>query len=349
MKDKQLIWVDFIRAISCFMVVFLHSAAPILDKYKELPFNYWFIGNIYDSLVRVCVPLFFMISGFLLLQKEETLPLYFYKRFSKLFVPIIFWSLFFVLWKSFIENNSSPSLWHFYSVILAPSYYHLWFLYALVGLYLFVPILRKITNSTDDNILIYYCLIWFLAVSIIPFMEKVSHIDSKIDLNSISGFIGYFVLGFILGRKNVSTKVFVMSSAFYLSLVSLTAIGTYYLTLKNGGVFSGYLYSYLAPNTILASGACFILIKHLAVKSKLLQSASIRKIITGISSCSFGIYLVHTVFLYLLKDGGLGFQLSAFSGNPLWYVPLTSLSVFTLSFFVIFIIKKIPFLKLIAP
>ncbi|TMM46322.1 acyltransferase [Colwellia ponticola] len=349
MKNTQIIWVDYIRAIACFMVVFLHSAAPLLNKYNELPLNYWFIGNVYDSLVRVCVPLFFMVSGFLLLQKDEALPLYFSKRFSKLFIPIVFWSLFFVLWRSFIENDSPLTFWHLYSLVLIPSYYHLWFLYALIGLYLFVPILRKITNSADNKLLIYYCIIWFLAVSIIPFIEKVSGIDSKIDLNSISGFIGYFVLGFLLGKKEVSTKVFIISCILYLSLVSVTVIGTYYLTMKNEGVFSGYLYSYLAPNTVLAAGSCFILIKYLAINSKLFQMISISKIIKIISSCSFGIYLVHPVFLYLFKNGDLGFQLSAFSGDPLLYIPLTSFFVFTLSFFIIFIIKKIPVLKLIAP
>jgi surface polysaccharide O-acyltransferase-like enzyme len=331
------------------MVVFLHSAAPLLYKYNELPLDYWFIGNVYDSLVRVSVPLFFMVSGFLLLQKDEALPLYFSKRFSKLFIPIVFWSLFFILWKYFIENDSPITFWHLYSLLLIPSYYHLWFLYALVGLYLFVPILRKITQSADDNLLIYYCIIWFLAVSIIPFIEKISGLDSRIDFNSISGFIGYFVLGFLLGKKDVSTKTFIILCILYLSLVCVTVIGTYYLTMKNEGVFSEYLYSYLAPNTVLAAGSCFLLIKYLATNSTLLQSNSISKIIKTISACSFGIYLVHTVFLSLLKNGYLGFQLSAFSGNPLLYVPLTSFIVFTLSFFIIFIIKKIPILKLIAP
>lgn len=349
MKNIQLIWVEYIRAIACFMVVFLHSAAPLLYKYNDLPLNYWFIGNIYDSLVRVSVPLFFMISGFLLLQKDEPLPLYFSKRFSKLFIPIVFWSLFFVVWGKFIEKDSSPELWHLYSLFLTPSHYHLWFLYALVGLYSFVPLLRKITSSADNNLLIYYCVIWFMAASIIPFIEKISGIDSKIDLNSISGYIGYFVLGFILGRKDISAKVFVVSSALYLSLILLTAVGTYYLTIKNQGIFDEYLYSYLAPNTIIAGGACFILIKYLAINSALLQRESIQKVTKTISSCSFGIYLVHPVFLYLLKNGCLGFELSAFSGNTLLYVPLTSVLVFALSLFVIFIIKKIPTLKLIAP
>lgn len=342
-------WIDYVRAIACFMVVVLHAAAPLLYQYNQLPLGYWFIGNLFDSLVRACVPLFFMLSGFLLLQKDECLPSYFSKRFSKLFIPMVFWSVFFVLWGSIVEKGSLPVLRDFYSLVLRPSYYHLWFLYALVGLYLFVPILRKVTNSADNNLLIYYCLIWFMAVSIIPFMEKISGLDSIIDLNSISGFIGYFVLGLILGKKDISSRVFFISVIIFSLMVVITTLGTYYLTLKNEGVFSDYLYSYLAPNTVIAAATCFILIKYLAIHSKLLQNALILKIIKEVSHCSFGIYLVHTVFLYLLKDGSFGFKVSAFSGDPLFYVPLTSLAVFLLSFFVILIIRRIPIIKLISP
>jgi len=345
----KVVWVDYIRAIASFMVVFLHTAAPLLDKYNDLSISYWFVGNIYDSIVRVCVPLFFMISGFLLLQKDELLSVYLSKRFSKLFIPIAFWSIFFVLWKSFIERETAPTLWDFYSLLLTPSYFHLWFLYALIGLYLFVPILRKITGNADNTIVVYYCIIWFLAVGVIPLGEKISGLESGIDLGSISGYIGYFLLGLTFGKKEISTKLFAVSVFIYLISVTFTACITYILTLKNEGIFVDYFYNYLAPNTIFSAVAFFIIIKYLAINSKLFQVSMVQKAVIKISSCSFGIYLIHTVFLYLLKIGFFGFKLSALSGNPLLYIPLTSVVIFLLSFLLISVIKKIPILRLVSP
>jgi len=349
LKNTKIIWVDSVRVVACFMVIFLHTAAPLLKKYNNIPLNYWFIGNIYDSLVRVCVPLFFMISGFLLLQKDESLSVYFSKRFSKLFIPIVFWSFFFVLWRNLFVHDIPLTFQHFYSLLLTPSYYHLWFLYALTGLYLFVPILRKVTTSADTTLLIYYSVIWFIAVSLIPLAEKVSGLDSRIDLYSISGYVGYLVLGLILGRKEISTKTFIISLAVFLILIVTTFLGTYILTLRNDGIFVGYLYGYLAPNTIIAACACFILIKYLATNSKTFQIPIVQRTIATLSSCSFGIYLLHPVFLYMLSHGTLGVKLSAWTGNPLWYAPITSISVFILSFIFIFIIKKIPIFRLVAP
>jgi surface polysaccharide O-acyltransferase-like enzyme len=290
-----------------------------------------------------------MISGYLLLQKDETLSAFFSKRLSKLFIPMMFWSFFFVVWRKSIEQGKTPDFSDFKTLILEPSYYHLWFLHALIGLYLFVPILRKIPLKSDAVILRYYILIWFIAVSIIPLAEKVIGVNSRIDLNSISGFIGYFVLGLLIGRQQVSKKLFYFSAITFTFTVILTIYGTYWLTLKNNGIFAGYFYGYFSPNIIIGAAAIFMVIKYIFVNTKLAPSSFPHKIITTISACSFGVYLVHPVFLYILKTGILGVKLSPFSGIAIVYVPLTAIVVFLLSFSLIFMIRKIPIVRLVAP
>lgn len=347
--NKEIIWVDLIRVIAIFMVVFLHSTAPILYKYNNISLNYWMVGNVYDSLVRVCVPLFFMVSGFLLLQKDEILPIYFSKRLKKILIPMIFWSLFFVFWKGWYENSDSLSISSVYSLILIPSYYHLWFLYALIGLYLYLPILRKVTHNSENTTLIYYIFIWFVAVSIIPLFESLINVNSRVDLQSFSGYIGYFVLGLLFGKKHLTSKHFIISIFIFILCIIVTSTGTYFLTANNDGEFIGYFYENLSPNIIIASCASFVAIKYVGVNSTLLQKTFFKKTLLTLSSCSFGIYFVHTIFIYLLEHGDLGFRLSPLSGNPLWSVPITAITVFILSFGVVFIIKKVPYLKMISP
>jgi surface polysaccharide O-acyltransferase-like enzyme len=96
--EKRSVWVDYIRVIASFSVILLHSTAPLIFKYGDLPLTHWMIGNIYDSAVRMCVPLFFMISGYLLLDKNESLVSFYKKRFNKIVPPLIAWSFFYVLW-----------------------------------------------------------------------------------------------------------------------------------------------------------------------------------------------------------------------------------------------------------
>ena len=65
-KPQRIVWVDILRFIAILMVIAIHSADPfnVSPEARANPeFNYW--GSIYGSMLRACVPLFVMITGFL--------------------------------------------------------------------------------------------------------------------------------------------------------------------------------------------------------------------------------------------------------------------------------------------
>ncbi|NLV90708.1 MAG: acyltransferase family protein, partial [Tenericutes bacterium] len=64
---KRKLYMDVIRIVAIFAVVLLHVAADNFYVFKYTSFE-WQVLNVYDSLVRFCVPLFFMISGVLFLR-----------------------------------------------------------------------------------------------------------------------------------------------------------------------------------------------------------------------------------------------------------------------------------------
>ncbi|HZN48329.1 MAG TPA: acyltransferase family protein, partial [Ramlibacter sp.] len=60
--------IALLRVIACFMVIQLHVSAELFHRFAK---QGWWAGNFYDSLVRACVPLFFMIAGATLLRRDE--------------------------------------------------------------------------------------------------------------------------------------------------------------------------------------------------------------------------------------------------------------------------------------
>src|SRR5690606_15327951 len=86
---------EVIRVTACFMVIFLHVAA--IGFHDFVPG--WWASNVYDSLLRSCVPLFLMLTGALLLRKEEPLHDFFSRRFSRIVPPFLFWSFFYLGWR----------------------------------------------------------------------------------------------------------------------------------------------------------------------------------------------------------------------------------------------------------
>ncbi len=97
--------ISYLRITACFMVVILHISAPIFVVSNEK----WWAGNTYDSLVRSCVPLFLMIAGATLLSKNEGISVFFKKRFIRIIPPLLFWSVFYLLWRKL--NLSAPPTW----------------------------------------------------------------------------------------------------------------------------------------------------------------------------------------------------------------------------------------------
>jgi len=110
------------------------------------------------------------------------------------------------------------------------------------------------------------------------------------------------------------------------------------------GKFHGVFYGYLSPNVIFLSISAFLLLRALFenVLSPINQKSEFKK---KLSSASFGIYLIHIIFLKLLKNGFFGYQLSALHGNPIYSVPITALSCFFLSFATVFALQKIKYVK----
>ena len=346
-RTKQILWIDLLRVLAMFGVVLLHTTAPLLYQYGTIPMSYWWTANIYDSATRVCVPLFFMISGYLILEKSEKLSFFISKRIKKVVIPLVIWSIIFLIWKKIVMGHDI-FLHSFYNIIISPVYYHLWFIYALLGVYFFIPVLRIFILNANNHTKYYFVLIWFFAVSTVPLFENFTGIINKTDFMAILGFIGYFVLGHIIRHLNISKKLFIIANIFIISSYVFTVFSTYFLS-NRSGTFYEYFYGYFSPNIILLSVMFFIVFKYVFQDSKVFNYRLGVKIIHKLSSASLGIYLIHTIFLYHLKSQDFGFSLSATSGNPILFIPITAIVAFLLSFIVISILQKIPIIKNCVP
>ncbi|SDY35859.1 Surface polysaccharide O-acyltransferase, integral membrane enzyme [Allochromatium warmingii] len=286
------------------------------------------------------------------IRKNEDLSNFLKKRLSKVVLPLIVWSAIYIFWKNF-ETNSPVTLISFFSILFSPAYYHLWFLYAIIGVYFFVPILRIFVIHADKKVnYYYYIFLWFFAVSIIPFMEKFTSIKSSFDFLSVSGFFGYCLLGFFLGKNDLFLQKVKKLLFIFIIFFGFTVFGTYILTARNENhIFDEYFYGYLSPNVVIMSVTAFLLIKILAQKQKAIffENAKFLNVLSSFSSASFGIYFIHAIFLSLLSQGFFGFTLNGFIRSAWYSIPATAILTFFFSYLTVIAIKKVPILKKIVP
>lgn len=329
-------WVDFMRFLAAFLVVLAH-----IENWGAGPA--W-AQTFYYTVSRVGVPLFFLISGHLLLSKqEEDLPTFFKKRAARIIIPFLVWSIIYDVQNSqaFAESGITfeAILKMFIRILRGPRAAHLWFFYSLIGLYLITPILRVFVAKARSSELLYYIALWFLAMPILFIVEAFTPLKNGFEIYYTGGYVGYFLLGYLLG--GLETKPPLLWSALGLFIFGFFfTFAVFHLNLPpqdNELVFR----SYPSLNIILMSLGAFVLIRAGGEKI----SASLARVSSEAGKVSFGIYLIHPILFAWMALGWNALGLQTGSGNSILVIPLAALVNFLISWGIVFLISKIPFLR----
>jgi surface polysaccharide O-acyltransferase-like enzyme len=347
-RKETITWVDLIRVVAIFLVVVIHVSGQLTNAWGKIPVDQWIIADIYGGMARIAVPLFFMISGYLLLPRSESLRDFYLKRMTRILIPFVVWSLIYLGWYCGNHPNTcTPGvIWDL--LLVQGTYYHLWFLYSLISIYLILPVLRlMIRPDTDKRILWYLILLWLIFQPLLAIAHKFWNFSIKLNAPLATGFVCYFVLGYLLGEITLTRAWSVLSSAICVIGILVTIFATYLLT-RASGKFDGFFYDFVSFNVILASSAAFLLFRWISERKPFTSSNS-QAILRTIATSTFGIYLIHIMVIEVLSGWIPFLQINSFMGNVIWSVPLVSAIVFALSFLIVYILQKLPILKYIVP
>lgn len=317
--------VDVIKSIAIIMVIAVHASSNYFALGQT-----WRAANFFDSLSRACVPLFFMCTGCLLLQSSDDILKFYKKRVIRLIPAIFVWSVVYLFFTGKQVNESS-----LLSILYGPTEVHLWFIYAIFGLCLLAPFLKKVLDNSSKTEIIALYLLCFISSSLSPMLAVLYniHITPNYHLYTFSGYAATLMLGYTL--RNTKVK-----PAYSISLFIASSLAIYKLTSTQSEVV-GYPvmlnYEYLSPLVILASASLFVCANCLS------YSKSVSLIAKTISNLTLGIYCSHIIFLTLIIE-----RLNT-HGLSIWIIiPLATGTTFIFSFILTFIISKIPLINKIA-
>lgn len=324
-------WLDGARSAAALAVVLLHVSAGVVVGGASLGSFSWWVANLWDSASRWCVPVFVMISGALLLDSAkagEPLRSFYVKRASRIVAPLLFWSLFFLAWnyaKGIVSQRpiGVPELAQ--ALLAGRPHPHLWYLYMLVGLYLFAPFVRVVVAHLSRRQEMLLCALIFLVAVAGESYGAAQPENSQFFLAWFAPYLSYFIAGHLIAAERLALT---RPAPLFLAAIALTAAGCYALWSVDGPQYGLYFYRYLSPTVVPMSLAAFLLLKRLPPSPALVAMAPL----------SFGVYLIHPVFLEGLKF--LGLYAGAF--NPLWSVPAMTAVVALLSVASGWALRRIP-------
>ena len=292
LSESRCGYIDYIRVFAISLVILLHCIADFYSNAGNSGTKAWYAFGFLNELCRVGVPLFFMISGYLLLRHEITDIKSFYKRrILKVLIPFLFYDVFYYFFFCW-QNNETPSALAFVqSLFNAGSSYHLWFIYSIVFLYLMMPFIQMILHKIGPHLALFFMFLLVFHATIRPFLNTVFDGSFSIYLaeDICFGYLGYVVLGYLLGTYHIAVKIRLWIYAVALLLMIAIPLWSMYRA-RNGMDFlfhGGY-----SLNHYVEAAAVFLLFKHGIKKS----SAIVRKL----SAVTFGAYFSHVFFIEIL-------------------------------------------------
>lgn len=287
---------DIIRVVATFAVLFIHVTQYSIRNSTSLDIAWWSL-NIGQSLSIWAVPAFIMLSGALLLspQSFDETPIVFYKkRLLKIGIPLLFWGILYF----FLEKRWNPDI-SFEHLIndawIGAISWHLYFLFAILGLYIITPWLRLIINQmeTKQAELIWIIMIFGVTTCVDSYIHIFGLWKWHITFRWVS-YLGYYLMGryiVYLAIDDVALfKIFTV-----LGLLS-NIIGRYLeMVFKDGNIAYYYNNMYSSTTVILLSigilGLIIFFTKEINENSKIVKYCRL------LAPSTFGIYLVHVLII----------------------------------------------------
>lgn len=324
--NERVVWLDLLRFVAILMVIAAHS----VDIYNATPQensdnSFW--GAFIGSMMRPCVPLFAMMTGMLLLPIREKAGEFYRKRIPRVLFPMILWSAIYYLtpWVIGVLSGDKAVVSIFFPFEFSPSQEfsdavgniamipftfngyttHMWYIYMLIGLYLFMPYLSAWVEKNDQTLIRTFVALWGCSL-MLPYIEQLISRDifGVCAWNNFgtfyyfAGFAGYLLLGHLMGGGNRlrSAKAIAVGTMLYVSGFIITYSG--YSTMAEQFSYEEapdmleMFWQYCSPNVVLMTIGVFLITQRAKIESKYLQN-----FYSNITKCGFGIYMMHYIFI----------------------------------------------------
>lgn len=342
MSDSaRLQWAYSLRAAATVAVIVLHVSVSAEDDFATLPFHSWLAANIYDCAVRWCVPMFVMLTGtFALNNYRGDLKKFLSKTFRRVVVPFAFWSLIYLLYYNGGDLFHHQMNLHAKAALVAGKLasgtaVHLWFVYMILGMYFLIPIFNQWVRHDNKAEQIFFIGLWFLFLLIQPLWDKY---DISFDISYFSGFIGYMILGnFVFKRSKKRNVVFWI--ILFIGAIAYTCVRTFYISASTHEMNESFMDNFTL-NVAISSVCIYMIFKNNHLK----LSPVITNLANNISEHSYGIYLAHILVLDLLFKNGITYSILP----VVFSIPLITIICLSISYAVVYLLKKIPYLSIFA-
>lgn len=295
-SKKRVSQFSYIKAAACFAIVVLHCYNNARVYHAETLSD----GQI-TTAFAVCaslmwaVPCFLMVTGALLLDRDRVIPpsKLFGRYIKRMLIALVIFTAIFTVIRHEASSGRSIASEFAEGLLLNHCMAYLWYLYMMLAIYLLMPLFKAIVNRADDRQLAILLAVVLLICSVLPLAAYLG-VDAALYIPTWIVYGAYLLMGFLLYRHNMDARI--AAAMLVLCTVALPLIT---VKLAPTEIDAAGLTAYNSPLVVMQSAAVFSLMLRI--------KRSAGSLIENIDRCSFGIYLIHMIFIRLtMKE--LGFN-----------------------------------------
>lgn len=340
MQKKKIIYLDILRILASIAVITIHVAAQNWNVFAVNTFE-WGSFNFFNSMSRWAVPVFCMISGALFLDCDRKVKIQklYSKNIVRMAISFLVWSVFYLF---LIHDVKTMSITEIIKTVCLGNY-HMWYIFLIIGFYILVPILRKISSTKESTL--YFILVGIVVTFVIPTLLLIPQLSwakkalNQAFLNLPLGYTPYFFIGHYLVKYGITKKTKTLIYTAGIISAVLIPVGTLVLS-QESGKFYGEFYAYDSLTGLAQATFVFLLFKDMFEDKTF--SKRTEKFISSLSKDTFGVYMVH-VFSIMFIENVLHFE--SFTINPYIAIPVIVVGSYVISEIISFILNRIPVIK----
>ncbi len=346
-RSSYLPYADWMRVVACLGPVLYHVTYPYFKDYDAISRTDWWLCNFIVAGTPWIVGVFMMLSGALLLDptKIEPLKLFYRKRILRVGIPLLFWSLLFMGHEAIFTKNGLTIHRALQEVALGQTAIHmghLYFLFAIGGLYVFTPIMRTyIAHATRKELIFGIILVFIMVVGGYQATSFARY--GGVGTNAFTKFIpylGFFLLGYYLRNVILSRKALIWAWVICIASVIITATGTYTLIFKLDTDRTDMLYRALSPTMIVTSVTIFLIFSS-TFTGQAIKKPGKRNLAKILAPATLGVFLIHPVFVWHIHD----LQIMDRMGSLWVSIPVISLFLLVICYLIAFMIARVPYVR----
>lgn len=344
-------FLQVVRVLALVLIIFEWVSAPAVSQFGTTAPSAWWSAVAFYTHGKVGVPLFLMVSGYLMLDpaKQEAWPTFLTKRFSKVLVPFLAWLAVYTGWQVAWVGGDVSGIDTLLALWNRPVFYHLWLLQVLLACYTITPVIKIFGPQLLQNGLVPFIGAWGAAVALLPIGNTFFELEFSLNIFVTFELIGFYFLGHYLRpfKLNYSQRVAALAIIVVASLAAQYFI--FQMTVEAGGTFFGTLAQFGSLNTLIMATAIFLFAKSVQYERIYTQYPNFLSVVQRVCQASFGVYLLHVLVLAELASGRLAPEISMLTAHPLIVFPLLTVGTMVLLTVVVVRIQQIPLLKRLIP